>query len=294
LPSTLILGTGLLCWWFLALVITKDPFFILHNWPPAWHQDMYGRGTFFSYALRAPRFIGIAFLVPFLIGLSGGFRSRHWALISSSFLLFFLLHSIFLKFGLFGEAGFPRYMASVSPAIALLTLEGWNRIFSVKMLRPISAVSAGLVLALSFVQGSRFLDSMVWGRDAIAINQMANWLKERDKSIPGLIWSNGRMSTVLGRNMKNSPPAVDREKLIELLQKAPPGTIVFWDSEIGPSWFGMTSDEIEQRGYQLLLKRRYLLGGIIYPAGRFSWIPWADQMLSVPSREIELSLLQKK
>jgi hypothetical protein len=294
LPSTLILGTGVLCWWLAALVITKDPLFILHNWPATWHQDMYARGTYFSYAQRAQKFIGLAFLLPFLLGLLGGFRSRHWALISSSFLLFFLLHSIFLKYGLFGEAGFPRYMASVSPAIALLTLEGWNRFFSIKILRPISAVSAVVVLALSFVQGSQFLDSMIWGRDAIAINQMADWLKQRDRSIPGLIWSNGHMCTALGRNMKNSPPAKDRENLLLLLQKAPPGTIVFWDSEIGPNWFGMTSDGIEQRGYQLLLKRRYNLEPVIYSAGRFSWVPWMDQMLSVSSRNIELSLLEKK
>ena len=294
LPPILILGTGLFCWWFVALVITGDPLFILHKWPATWHQDMYARGPFFSYALKARKFIGTVFIIPFLFGLLEGFRSRHWALISSSFLLFVLLHSIFLKYGLFGEAGFPRYMASVSPAIALLTLKGWNRVFSVKILRPISAVSAGVVVTLSFVQGSRFLDSMEWGRDAIAIDQMADWLKERDRPIPDLIWSNGRMCAALGRNLKDSPPAENRENLIERLQNAPAGTIVFWDGEIGPNWFGMTSGEIEQRGYQLLLKRRYTLEPIIYRAGRFSGIAGLEQALSLPSRQIELSLLEKK
>ena len=52
-PVTLILSTGVLRWWLAAICLTHDPLFILHNWPSTWHQDVYGRGTLFSYGQRA-------------------------------------------------------------------------------------------------------------------------------------------------------------------------------------------------------------------------------------------------
>lgn len=294
LASTAILASGVVIWWFVALLLTGDPLFILHNWPATWHTDMYGHGTFLSYAQRSQEFAGVILIVPLILGLLRGFRSRNWMLITSAFLLLFLLHSIFVKYGLFGEAGFPRYMVSVAPAIAVLTLEGWNTIFSVKILHPFAIVAGWVVVIFSILQSVHYLDSMIWARDAVAIDEMANWLEEQHPSLPGLIWSNGRMCIILKRNLKDSPPAVNREKLLTLLEKAPTGTIVFWDNEIGPNWFGTTSAEIEGRGYQLLASRHYSLPALIFPPGRFSEVPGASFFPAIRSRQIELSLLQKR
>jgi hypothetical protein len=288
LGSIVFLASGVVMWWFAALLLTGDPLFILHNWPATWHTDMYGHGTFLSYAQRSQEFAGVILIVPFILGLLRGFRSWSLSLITSVFLVLFLLHSIFVKYGLFGEAGFPRYMVSVAPAIAVLTLEGWNPIFSVKIRL---AIVAGWVFVLfSILQSVHYLDSMVWARDAFAIDEMANWLQKQYPSPPGLIWSNGRMCIVLKRNLKDSPPAASREKLFALLEKAPTGTIVFWDNEIGPNWFGTTSAEIEGRGYKLLTSRHYSLPALIFPPGRGI----SPLFPPIPSREIELSLLQKR
>jgi hypothetical protein len=291
LGSVVILATGVMSWWFAALLLTGDPLFILHNWPATWHTDMYGHGTFLSYAQRSQEFAGVILIVPFILGLLRGFRSRNLSLVTGVFLVLFLLHSIFVKYGLFGEAGFPRYMVSVAPAIAVLTLEGWSTIFSVKILRPLATIAGWIVIIFSVLQSVHYLDSMVWARDAIAIDEMANQLEQQYPSLPGLIWSNARMCIILKRDLKNSPPAANRENLLTLLEKAPGGTIVFWDSEIGPNWFGTTSAEIENQGYKLLTSRDYSLPALIFPPGRFPEI--AFLFPPIPSREIELSLLQK-
>jgi hypothetical protein len=304
LGSIVILATGVVGWWFAAFLLTGDPLFILHNWPATWHTDMYGHGTFLSYGQRAQEFAGVVLVVPFLVGLFRGFRSWSFSLITSVFLVLFLLHSIFVKYGLFGEAGFPRYMVSVAPAIAVLTLEGWNTIFSVKLLRRFAAIAAWVVVIFSILQSVHYLDSMIWARDAVAIDDMdREWQPRMDtnrdgrridanKSVPGLIWSNGQMCIVLNRNLKGSPPAGNREKLLALLEKAPQGTIVFWDSEIGPNWFGTTAGEVEGRGYKLLTKRHYSLPALIFPPGRFPWAAWLFP--AIRSREIDLSLLEKQ
>ena len=292
LGAIVILASGVVIWWLAALFLTGDPLFILHNWPSTWHTGMYGHGTFLSYAQRSQEFAGVILVVPLFVGVLLGFRSWSLSLITSVFLVLFLLHSVFVKYGLFGEAGFPRYMVSVAPAIAVLTLEGWNTIFAVKILRPLATIAGWVVITFSVLQSVHYLDGMIWARDAVAIDQMADWLKQQHLSPPGLIWSNGRMCIVLKRNLKDCPPATSRERLGALLEKAPVGSIVFWDNEIGPNWFGTTSAEIEGRGYTLLTSRHCSLPALIFPPGRFPWMAWLFPAL--PSREIEVSLLQNR
>ncbi len=293
LPSVLGLALGVVIWWLAALVITRDPLFILHDWPSTWHKEMYGHGTFFSYAERAWEFAGGLLIVPCVVGLFYRWRSSRWLLLSSTFLLVFLLHSIFRKFGLFGEAGYPRYMVCVAPATAVLTLQGLNLFGLTRVPRVILGAAACLVFILSFVTSLLYIDTMTWARDPVAIDDMVDWLKQHPKSLSGLIWSNGRMCTDLGLNLQDSPPLTGREGLIKRLDAAPAGTIVFWDNHIGPDWFGLTAADIEKKGYNLLISRVYLIHAVLYPDSglkRFAWLPDVGQY---PPREIQLSLLQK-
>jgi len=292
-PSTFILALGVVCWWLAALILTADPLFILHNWPGTWHKGVYGHGTYLSYAGRSLEFAGGLLIVPFVAGLCFRMRSRSWLPITSSFLLLFLLHSIFRRFGLFGEAGYPRYMVSVAPATAVLTLDGWNRMMSINLPRPILRLLGFTTLALSILTSVLYVDAMSWARDPIAIDEMAGWLKQHFFPLPEVIWSNGRMCSVLDLNFKSSPALSGHENLIVRLREAPSGSIVFWDDHIGPDWFGMTAADIEQQGYRPLRDRQYLLHAVLYPDDRFLQIPWAPFVNLLGPRELKLSLLQK-
>jgi hypothetical protein len=282
-PSTLILATGVFFWWIAAACVTRDPLFILHNWPATWHQDVYGRGTFFSYSQRALEFTGLLLAVPFVIGLWRKMRKPTWIPLTTSFLLFFLLHTIFRAYGLFGEAGYPRYMVSVAPAIAALSLAGWNTI--ARWIAPwprLSGVLGSTILGLSLVQNLLYLDSFSTARDPIAIREMSGWLQEHPKPYQRLVWSNARMCIVSGLTLVQSPSlgSPSREANLALLRKAPPGTLVFWDNHFGPDWFGLTAGEIEENGYQRVRTRAYSLPGVVIgdAGGR---------------RDVELSLLFK-
>src|ERR1700758_64743 len=138
--------------------------------------------------------------MPFVVGLFRGFRSLSLSLITSVFLVLFLLHSIFVKYGLFGEAGYPRYMVSVAPAIAVLTLEGWNTIaFRIEKRSSLaSGVLGPTVLSISLAANFCYLDSFPWARDPIAIREMSDWLHEHPEPYKRLIWSNARMCIVSG------------------------------------------------------------------------------------------------
>jgi hypothetical protein len=282
-PSTLILAAGVFSWWIVATCITRDPLFILHNWPATWHQDVYGRGTLFSYSQRALEFTGGLLAVPFVLGLWCKMRAPAWIPLTTSFLLFFLLHTVFRAYGLFGEAGYPRYMVSVAPATAVLSLAGWNAIaWRIAPWPRFSGALGSTILVISLVQNFLYLDSFSAARDPIAIGEMSGWLREHPKPYQRLVWSNARMCIVSGLNLVQSPSlsSTNREATLALLRNEPSGTLVFWDNHFGPDWFGLTAGEIEKSGYQRLRRRAYSLPGVVIgdAGGR---------------RDVELSLLFK-
>jgi hypothetical protein len=284
-PSTLILATGVLLWWIAATCITRDPFFILHNWPATWHQGVYGRGTLFSYSQRASEIIGILLGAPFLLGFWRKIRVWSWIPLTSSFLLLFLLHTLFRAYGLFGEAGYPRYMVSVAPAIALLTLVGWNMIASwmEKGPRFASGLLGTTVLVVSLVSNFIYLDSFLSARDPIAIREMSQWLREHPEPFKRLVWSDARMCIVSGLTLVQSPSLTSssRETTLAALRDAPSATLVFWDDHFGPDWYGVTAADIAESGYKCLRTQRYSLPGVVLRDVR-------------GNREVELSLLLKQ
>ena len=283
-----LLASGVFLWWLAALLITGDPLFILHSWPRQWQQGIYGRGSLFSYAGRSWEFAGPLLLVPLLAGLWQSLRLRAWIPITSSWLLFFILHTLFRKYGLFGEAGYPRYMVSVAPATALLTLAGWDCLTGrIRDRSSLSAAGLGFTLfAVSITISFLYLDSLIWSRDAVAIREMKEWMQQGSRPVHRFLWSNVLMCRDHESNDFLDRPAFESnpEKKLELFRNSPPGTLVMWDDKIGPDWFGITADKIQTAGYQLLRRRQYALRGIFLHRNIAGW---------KMTREVELTLLYK-
>jgi hypothetical protein len=283
----LLLGAGTIVWWLSALAITGDPLFILHDWPPEWHSDTYGHGSIFSYGFRSAEFIGSLLVPAFATGLIGLLWLKKQLALTTSWLLFFLLHSVFWAFGLFGEAGYPRYMVSVAPATAVITLFGWNALsdWSTRIIaRPVRAFIGPSVIALSLLMSLNYLDGLTYSRDFAAIREMISWLKQSGRPVPSLIWSNAMMCLADSDFPANPPMTYNREQNLQILQRAPAGTLVFWDNDLGPRWFRLTAHDIEATGFQPLRVRQYELPGVL-PRDRTE----GEQL----TRRIELSLLYK-
>ncbi len=288
LPSTLLLASGTVLWWAASLVITGDPLFILHDWPQQWHQGTYGFGSLFSYAARAWEFAGLLLIVPLVLGLALKFREARWLPVASPVILLFLLHTIFRIFSLFGEAGYPRYMVSVSPAIAVLTLAGWNALALplTQLLGSGARWLGGGVIAASLALSFLYSDSLIWSRDVVAIREMHQWFREHPQPINRFIWSNCYMAAVAGKDFPYGDALTpERAKNLQLLKDAPSGTLVFWDDKLGPEWFGLSAQDIEASGYQLLRTQHYDLPGVLTHGSFAGWSL---------TRKIELSLLYKR
>jgi len=282
-----LLATGAILWWAAAFTITGDPIFIAHNWPTHWQQGIYGHGSILSYSSRAWEFAGPLLVLFLLIGLLRLLWLKKHASITTAWLLFFLLHSVFRAYGLFGEAGYPRYMVSLAPATAVITLVGWNTLVSWQneWFRRAQPIFESIVIVGSLVISFLYLDSFVWTRDFVAIREMLSWFEQNRRSVRSLIWSDVGMCIQTNNDLSTAPAlSEDRERNLNVLQHAPSQTLVFWDDNIGPNWFGLSAQEIQNAGFQLLRVRQYTMPGVVMHGEIGDW-----QL----TRRIELSLLYK-
>jgi hypothetical protein len=277
-PQLLLLATGSCAWWLAALVITRDTLFIKHNWPANWPMTgtIYGAAGLFAYPIRLPEIVGLFLLPPFFYGLFHLLKHHRLHTLTTSFLLFFILHTILRAYGLLGSAGYPRYLVAISPAIALITLTGWNE--SAKLFAGASrffrAAGAGLVIAISAVTNFAYADGAEWSRDARAIASVHSWLQSQPDKPPisRLIWSQPYSCILFDRDPWENPGfARDRETDLRTLRESPAGTMAVWDERVGPKWFGLRAKDFEEQGFVRFHTQSFTLRGYILNRSWFGY-----------------------
>lgn len=275
LLSTAWLASGVAAWWLLALLLTGDPLFLLHNWPRNWGGvATYGSGPLLQYwKIREEVLAGK--LLWALLGLGGLallLRRRLW-LSTAAMALVVVLHSVFYRHGLFGSAGYARYLVCVAPPMALCLLAGWNlAALPLRLLPrlPARALAGAAALALVAFTGHRALrhvDKMGPSRDPQVVDEAHAWFEAHPQPVSRLVFSQPYMSILFGRDPSERPPfGNDAGANVELLRASPPGTLVFWDAHTGPLFRKMTAADVERAGYRLLFSAHRSLGP------RFPWL----------------------
>jgi len=265
------LGVGMLAWWLLALAITHDPLWILHNWPRNWSPSevAYGHGSPFDYIRRSAEILGGWLLAPFAVGLGILLAKRRASALTSSVLFILVVHTVLWSFGLFGSAGYPRYFVCVAPASALIMLVGWNAIADAiaKRSRALYLAIATTVLAAALQSALRYVDDMPWSRDTWAIREMIDAVPKFP--VDHLIASQADMCIRLAcTNDGWFPLSSDTAATLARLRATPPGTVVFWDTDLGPSWYKLAAADFEAAGFHTVLARSFALTGRL---PRFFW-----------------------
>ncbi len=284
-----LLAVGPLAWWLAAMLITNDPLFIAHNWPPNWSPTVatYGHGSLSNYIARGREIVGPLFIYPFIIGVVvAAMRPRLRAALAIT-TGFFILHSILWATGRFGSAGYPRYFVCVSPAIALITLLGWDILSDAivsalsRVGRPLTTGLAAAVIAVSLVCAVCYVDDMPWARDAKLVDAAYSWFRSHPRPVIRFAASQAYMCIQFDCDLTQRvvTPA-PRAQVLAALTAAPPGTLVVWDADTGPAFYdGVTASDIIAAGYDSIHVDSDSLAGIILPKldnGRFVPIvaPW--------------------
>lgn len=278
LVRVLWLATGSILWWLAAFALTKDPLFIKNNWPTSWPMTgtMYGAHGLLAYPSRLPEIVGLLLLPVFVYGLVWLLKRRQLPTLTSSFLLLFVLHTIFRAFGLLGSAGYPRYLVAISPAIALITLAGWNQLARhfAHVSRQVRIGSVAVLLAISAWMNFVYADGAEWSRDALAINAAHSfWQRQSSQSpVTRFVWSKPYAAILFDRDPWENPAFTrNRENDLKTLRELPAGTLAIWDELAGPKEFGLRAEDFQSAGFTLLYSQSFELEGYIIDRSWFGF-----------------------
>jgi hypothetical protein len=263
-----LLATGAILWWLAAWWITGDVMFIRHNWPRDWPLvgAIYGAAGLLAYPARLAEIVGLWLIPPFLAGLWRLVKRRELGPMTSSFLLIFLLHTVLRAYGMLGSAGYPRYCITIAPAIALITLAGWNRLAELfaHVATPVRIGCTAVILAASLHFNFIYSDANESSRDARAIDAVHQWFREHPQPIARFLWSQPYAGIAFDRDPREQILFTrDRARDHELLRSLPPGTLVCWDSKVGPKWTGLEAQDFRDTGFMELHSHSKILRGYL-------------------------------
>ncbi len=268
---------GLITWAW-----SRDPLWVLHHWPVNWSASAaYGKGSPLDYFRWRREITGPLLQVPFAVGAVAALMRRRLRFELAIVAIFFLVHSVIWSLGAFGSAGYPRYFACVAPPIALLILLGWNELANAARSllaqygRPVVTVATAVVLAVSAISAVCYVDAWGSSRDAWIVDAAADWLGSHPQPVRHVVASQvygcirfdcdpvGGIGLPRGR----APQTID-----SVVRALPKETLIIWDSDTGPKWYGPTADMIVAGGFTPLWVRSDTLSGRILPhlaGGRF-------------------------
>lgn len=269
---------GPVVWWVAAWLITRDPIFIINNWPPNWTAAGVDGMAFVSrlYPVRLPEVAGFLLFPLFIIGVRYSFRDKRMVLLSATFLTPFLIHTVFRLFGLFGSAGYPRYLLITSPAIAILTLGGLNWVAA--HLQHTSLVFRRGLLGLLFVVSGYanlvYADGHDLVRDTEATEKAIKVAKEFEQThrISRFVWSDPQACIAADRDpLENLYLTRNRLRDLAELQKSERGTLAYWDTGSGRRWTGLEPADFTGAGFSLIYSEQTVNSGRILDRSWFGY-----------------------
>ncbi len=250
------LAAGTAAWWLASWLVTRDPLFILHNWPKNWGVSPGSEtGSLWNYALSQHELFAGPMVGLFVIGLGVLLWTRRAALPVATTLLLAALHSVFYRFGLFGSLGYPRYLVCGSVPMALACLAGWSWVAdrAAAVPRALRVGVAAVALLWAGVHALLYVDCFGSSRDARSVAAVYDWFRAHPQPVKKLSFSQAYMAIVFDRDPSERPPlGDDPEQNVQNLRRQPPGTLVFWDDRTGPQFHHIGPRELEQAGSELL------------------------------------------
>ena len=262
-------------WWYLSAQITTDWLFILHNWPALSASVLEG---FFGGKAESPlrqwaEIFGVLLVVPFAAGAVTSLWNRRLGLPLAAVATVLVVHIAFGGTGVFGWAPVPIAFVCVAPAIALIALNGWNALSSgvspwipAGARRVVGWAVPVVVMVVSLVADILVVDAQQPGRDWRQVAALGEWFAAHPQPVTRMVWSEAYAGVQFRHDPDESALTYgDRAKVTAFLAGAPHGTLVAWDADIGPSWYGLTGYQIEQIGYTALQRRGAREAGLLPP-----------------------------
>jgi hypothetical protein len=288
LLAIVLLGTGMLLWWLVTFIVTREPRYLAQTFP--WALDTaFVHGSPFDYLVRWPLIVGVAVCAFSLVGMAVSWRSPTLRVATVATLAVFGVHSYLWAAGRFASWGFDRYFATLAPATGLLATAGVGTLLA-KFKKRTFAATMGPLLAAQIIQAfvvNLNADRYVSVATKRAVGEVTGRFDLRQRTFLsadhfGYVFADASQSNL-------ALPVGDSTRAAAYLQRQAAGTVVLWDDVTGKDWYHLTADAISAHGYRIVWDQQHeVVGPPTTLRTIFRWVGWA-----LPVREVRESVLVK-
>lgn len=243
--AVLLTGAGSLLYALIGWVALNDFFWIIHQNPYKGAIDIYGKGTLMHFVAANDRLFGLPLVVLFILGcLSLILRKEKntgtafYLLILGSFVVYFVMHSVFWWKGLFGSLGLHRVMAGVAPLFSLVALIGFNLIGDVLASKPriYRAVFYFILFAVIIYPFKQYRPPLKPDTEMEVLIKTSQWIKSNSISVTQKVYCMyPYLSMQLDVDVFNTKKYISTCMLKHgyFSSALLPGDLIIWDSHFG-------------------------------------------------------------
>ena len=254
-----LLPVGTLIWNFCGFLYDGDLLWLVHNWP--WSaESIYGSGDVARFFAVIPVMVTPYFLPFFIWGVVAMFRSKKW-LCPVVALYVVCLHTVLWTFGLFGSAGYPRYMVTIVPVLAVCTTYGVSLFYDwlkdreriARFISPDRVIAFfGVIAVVLLLTVWPFVTKVPKHFDFILIDHVAEWYLSYEEEHPGTKIAAAHPYLYFSADLDSKTQGfyLTEKDLIA----APSGSLVFWETKFAEPFSHITPEMLNRLGFHEIPK----------------------------------------
>jgi hypothetical protein len=257
--AAILTGFATVLYSLIGLFVLNDVLWIFHQNPYKGAIDIYGKGPLMHFVAANDRLFGLPLVILFIVGcisLIIGKTEKNSAfkafilLVIGSFVVYFLMHSIFWWKGLFGSLGLHRVMAAVAPLFSIVALLGYNLTvhFLSEKVQLQKIISSIIIMAVIIYPFKQYRPPLKPDAEMQVLINTSEWIKANGISSNQKVYCMFPMLAML----LNVDPFNPNKYISTCMLKYPdfshalkPGDLILWDAHFGNEC-GFLPEEIAQ------------------------------------------------
>lgn len=249
-------GFATLMYAIIGYFVLDDFFWIIHQNPYKGAYEIYGKGPLMHFVAANDRLFGLPLVFLFLLACMGLILGKvkiekaslvFYLLIAGSFVVYFVLHSVFWWKGWFGSLGLHRVMAGVAPLFSIIALLGYNFLshFFMSKYKWQKAILVFVLLAIILFPFKQYQPPLKAGTEIQVLNKCADWITKNNISTSNKVYCMYPMlSMLLDVDIFNQKKYISTcmLKYNDFNSALLPGDLILWDSHFGHECGFLPSD----------------------------------------------------
>lgn len=254
-------GVGHLVYSIAGFAVHHDLLWVFRKIPYARLDSIYGRGELSHFANQLFFILGLPAFILFLLGIISIIKDLVKkkttrvmpVLVLGGFICFFLAHTLFWYYGIFGSMGLTRVFICVIPLMALMMLKGFNLLTEeiIPAKKNLDVIfKAAILIYIAVFPFTKTHGALVFDRDLRlsadqkAAMELSKYLYAQQTTLPLVAYQAPYLSVAL--NIDPFDPSKRTELYPENIKNMKSGDLLIWDNHFALQDLKIKKEELEQ------------------------------------------------